>query len=82
MFGAIAMIALGCISLFVGKYPLAVEKLIAGDPMQWRVFLTLRSNLLANIFPSGARLSARILFVRLTVTGEGNDCVRLACSYR
>jgi iron complex transport system permease protein len=42
MFGAIAMIALGCISLFVGKYPLAVEKLIAGDALQWRVFLTLR----------------------------------------
>lgn len=42
MLGAIAMIALGCISLFVGKYPLAVEKLIAGDALQWRVFLTLR----------------------------------------
>jgi iron complex transport system permease protein len=36
------MIALACISLFVGKYPLSVEKLLAGDPMQWRVFLTLR----------------------------------------
>lgn len=36
------MIALGCISLFVGKYPLSVEKLLAGDTMQWRVFLTLR----------------------------------------
>ena len=28
----------------------------------------LRSNLLANIFPSGARLSSRIRLVRLTVT--------------
>ncbi len=36
------MIALACISLFVGKYPLSAEKLLAGDPMQWRVFLTLR----------------------------------------
>jgi iron complex transport system permease protein len=40
--GAIIMIALGCISLFVGKDPLSVEKLLAGDSMQWRVFLTLR----------------------------------------
>ena len=36
------MIALGCISLFVGKYPLSAAKLLAGDAMQWRVFLTLR----------------------------------------
>lgn len=36
------MIALSCISLFVGKYPLSLEKLLAGDAMQWRVFLTLR----------------------------------------
>lgn len=36
------MIALACISLFVGKYPLSVEKLLAGDSLQWRVFLTLR----------------------------------------
>lgn len=40
--GAIVMIALACISLFVGKYPLSLEKLMTGDPMQWRVFLTLR----------------------------------------
>lgn len=40
--GAIIMIALGCISLFVGKYPLSLEKLLAGNSMQWRVFLTLR----------------------------------------
>ena len=42
MAGAILMIALACISLFVGKYPLSAQKLLAGDPMQWRVFLTLR----------------------------------------
>jgi iron complex transport system permease protein len=36
------MITLACISLFVGKYPLLAEKLLAGDPLQWRVFLTLR----------------------------------------
>ena len=40
--GAILLIALGIASLFVGKYPLAMEKLLAGDSMQWRVFLTLR----------------------------------------
>ena len=36
------MIALAAASLFVGKYPLSMEKLLAGDDMQWRVFLTLR----------------------------------------
>ena len=36
------VVALAVVSLFVGKYPLSVEKLLAGDEMQWRVFLTLR----------------------------------------
>ena len=36
------MVALAVVSLFVGKYPLSMEKLLAGDGMQWRVFLTLR----------------------------------------
>ena len=36
------MIALAAAGLFVGKYPLSMEKLLAGDEMQWRVFLTLR----------------------------------------
>ena len=36
------MIALAVASLFVGKYPLSVDKLLAGDALQWRVFLTLR----------------------------------------
>ena len=36
------LIALAVASLFVGKYPLSMEKLLAGDDMQWRVFLTLR----------------------------------------
>ena len=40
--GAIVLIALAVVSLFVGKYPLSVDKLLAGDQMQWRVFLTLR----------------------------------------
>ena len=34
--------ALGFASLFVGKYPLSLEKLLAGDALQIRVFLTLR----------------------------------------
>ena len=36
------MIALAVASLFVGKYPLSVEKLLSGNEMHWRVFLTLR----------------------------------------
>ena len=40
--GAIFLIALACIGLFVGKYPLSLHKLMGGDEMQWRVFLTLR----------------------------------------
>jgi len=40
--GAILLIALAVAGLFVGKYPLTLDKLLAGDEMQWRVFLTLR----------------------------------------
>ena len=40
--GTILLIALGCAGLFVGKYPLSLAKLLAGDPLQMRVFLTLR----------------------------------------
>jgi len=36
------MIALAVVSLFVGKYPLSLEKLLAGDTLQRRVFATLR----------------------------------------
>ena len=36
------MIALAVAGSFVGKYPLSVDKLLAGDALQWRVFLTLR----------------------------------------
>ena len=36
------MVALTVFSLFVGKYPLALGKLLAGDEMQIRVFTTLR----------------------------------------
>ena len=36
------MIALAVVGLFVGKYPLSVEKLLSGDEFQWKVFLTLR----------------------------------------
>ncbi len=42
IFGAILMIALMCISLFVGKYPLTIDGLLSGNDMQWRIFLTLR----------------------------------------
>ena len=40
--GAILLIALAVASLFVGKYPLSLDKLLEGDAMQLRVFLTLR----------------------------------------
>ena len=40
--GAGALLALVCLSLFVGKYPLSLSRLLAGDEMQRRVFLTLR----------------------------------------
>ena len=42
MLGTILLIVLSCISLYVGKYPLSFEKLLAGDALQMRVFLTLR----------------------------------------
>lgn len=38
------MIALAAVSLFVGKYPLSIEGLLKGDPMQLRVFWTLRAS--------------------------------------
>ena len=40
--GAVLLLLLIFAGLFVGKYPLSIEKLISGDAMQWRVFLTLR----------------------------------------
>ena len=40
--GVILLIALAVAGLFVGKYPLSLRMLLAGDGMQWRVFLTLR----------------------------------------
>lgn len=42
MVGAVLLLLLTFAGLFVGKYPLSIEKLISGDAMQWRVFLTLR----------------------------------------
>lgn len=36
------LVALAVASLAVGKYPLSIEKLLVGNEMQWRVFVTLR----------------------------------------
>lgn len=36
------MIALAVVSLAVGKYPLSLEKMMAGEAIQWRVFKNLR----------------------------------------
>lgn len=40
--GTLLLVLLAVLSLFVGKYPLSLSKLLARDAMQWRVFLTLR----------------------------------------
>lgn len=40
--GVTLLVALAVAGLLVGKYPLSLEKLLAGDAMQWRVFLSLR----------------------------------------
>ena len=40
--GLVLLTVLAVISLFVGKYPLSMGRLICGDALQWRVFLTLR----------------------------------------
>lgn len=39
---SLLLLILAAASLFVGKYPLSLEKLLQGDGMQWRVFWTLR----------------------------------------
>lgn len=39
---AVLLIALAAVSLFTGKYPLTLEGILSGDPMQTRVFWTLR----------------------------------------
>ena len=40
--GAVLLTVLAAASLFVGKYPLSLDKLMRGDETQWRVFWTLR----------------------------------------
>ena len=42
--GAVLLTVLAVVSLFVGKYPLALGKLMQGDEMQWRVFWSLRAS--------------------------------------
>ena len=39
---SILLLVLATASLFIGKYPLSLQKLMAGDELQRRVFLTLR----------------------------------------
>lgn len=41
-FGVMVLITLFLISLFVGKYPLSIKELAAGNELQWKVFVTLR----------------------------------------
>ena len=40
--GVLLLTVLAAASLFVGKYPLSLDRLFSGDAYQWRVFLTLR----------------------------------------
>lgn len=40
--GTLCLIVLVIFSFFIGKYPLSMELLFSGDPMQLRVFFTLR----------------------------------------
>ena len=40
--GVILLITLAVASLFVGKYPLALDQLLNGNEMHWKVFITLR----------------------------------------
>lgn len=42
--GAFALAALAAVSLFVGKYPLSLRELAAGNELQWRVFWSLRAS--------------------------------------
>ena len=42
--GSVGLILLTAASLFIGKYRITLTGLIAGDSMQWRVFLTLRAS--------------------------------------
>ena len=41
-FACILTVLLAVTSLFVGKYPLSMEGLLSADPLQWKVFWTLR----------------------------------------
>ncbi|MBP3634586.1 MAG: iron ABC transporter permease [Oscillospiraceae bacterium] len=41
-FAAMTLAVMAVVSLFVGKYPLTVQGIVSGDPMQQNVFLTLR----------------------------------------
>lgn len=42
MIGVVCLITLVFLSLFIGKYPLSMEKLLAGEELQWKVFWNLR----------------------------------------
>ena len=40
--GVLLLLTFAALSLFIGKYPLSLQKLFEGDRLQWQVFLTLR----------------------------------------
>ncbi|MBE6570488.1 MAG: iron ABC transporter permease [Ruminococcaceae bacterium] len=55
---AFLLLILTIISLITGKYPLSLQKLIAGDEMQLRVFLTLRLSRTVTALIGGFALGA------------------------
>ena len=61
--GAVLLTILAAVSLLVGKYPLSMERLIAGDALQRRVFWTLRcSRTLVGVFGGFALGTAGFVF--------------------
>lgn len=54
--GVILLIVLAAVSLFVGKYPLSLQRILSGDEMQVRVFLTLRLSRTAAAVIGGSAL--------------------------
>ena len=55
---SLLLAALACASLCVGKYPLSLSKLLSGDALQRRVFLTLRLSRTATGVLGGFALGA------------------------
>ena len=72
--GVILLITLAVVGLFVGKYPLALDQLLNGNEMHWKVFITLRcSRTVVGVIGGFALGIAGFIIV-------GNPCVGLSPS--